>query len=88
MEAEANYAAGQLLFLADRFREEASGSAPSLAFVKSLSKGFGNTMTSTLWRLVEQAHGVALPLKYNATVLKALQNGMTAADAFAKFGFM
>jgi hypothetical protein len=25
--------------------------------VKSLSSGFGNTMTSTLWRFVEQAHG-------------------------------
>jgi hypothetical protein len=24
--------------------------------VKSLSSGFGNTMTSTLWRFVEQAH--------------------------------
>jgi hypothetical protein len=57
MEAEANYAAGQLLFLADRFVAEATASAPSLAFVKSLSSGFGNTMTSTLWRFVEQAHG-------------------------------
>jgi Zn-dependent peptidase ImmA (M78 family) len=57
MEAEANYAAGQLLFLADRFVAEATASAPSLAFVKSLSSAFGNTMTSTLWRLVEQAHG-------------------------------
>jgi Zn-dependent peptidase ImmA (M78 family) len=57
MEAEANYAAGQLLFLARRFVEEATASVPSLAFVKSLSKGFGNTMTSTLWRFVEQGHG-------------------------------
>ncbi|MBH5396625.1 DUF955 domain-containing protein [Bradyrhizobium sp. CNPSo 4010] len=57
MEAEANYAAGQLLFLAGRFVEEATSSVPSLAFVKSLSRGFGNTMTSTLWRFVEQGHG-------------------------------
>ena len=57
MEAEANYAAGQLLFLAGRFVAEATASTPSLAFVKSLSSGFGNTMTSTLWRFVEQAHG-------------------------------
>lgn len=57
IEAEANYAAGQLLFLADRFAAEASDSAPSISLVKSLSKGFGNTMTSTLWRFVEQAHG-------------------------------
>lgn len=57
MEAEANYAAGQLLFLADRFVAEAVASTPSLGLVRSLSKAFGNTMTSTLWRFVEQAHG-------------------------------
>ena len=57
IEAEANYAAGQILFLADRFAAEATSSTPSLALVRSLSKGFGNTMTSTLWRFVEQAHG-------------------------------
>lgn len=57
MEAEANYAAGQMLFLAGRFVSEAISSSPSLAFVKGLSKGFGNTMTSTLWRFVEQGHG-------------------------------
>ncbi len=56
MEAEANYAAGQLIFLAKRFAVEATASAPSLALVRSLSAGFGNTMTSTLWRFVEQAH--------------------------------
>lgn len=57
MEAEANYAAGQLLFLADRFVAEATDSTPSLSLVRNLSKGFGNTMTSTLWRFAEQAHG-------------------------------
>lgn len=57
MEAEANYAAGQLLFLADRFRAEAISVPPSLDLVRKLSKTFGNTVTSTLWRLVEQAHG-------------------------------
>lgn len=57
MEAEANYAAGQLLFLAGRFGAEATASTPSLDLVRDLSKGFGNTMTSTLWRFAEQAHG-------------------------------
>ena len=57
MEAEANYAAGQLLFLADRFRAEATSSAPTLDLVRKLGRDFGNTVTSTLWRLVEQAHG-------------------------------
>lgn len=57
MEAEANYAAGQLLFMGPRFADEATASTPSLDAVKKLSKGFGNTVTSTLWRLVEHGHG-------------------------------
>lgn len=57
MEAEANYAAGQLLFLADRFVAEATASQPSLDLVRALHKSFGNTLTSTLWRFAEQAHG-------------------------------
>lgn len=56
MEAEANYAAGQLLFLADQFRTDACDSAPSLQHVRQLSERFGNTMTSTLWRFIEQGH--------------------------------
>jgi hypothetical protein len=56
METEANYAAGQLLFLADRFRVEATADVPSLNLVKGLSKKFGNTLTSTLWRFTEKAH--------------------------------
>jgi Zn-dependent peptidase ImmA (M78 family) len=54
MEAEANYAAGQILFMAERFVEEASASAPTLAMVRELNGRFGNTITSTLWRYVEQ----------------------------------
>lgn len=57
MEAEANYAAGQLLFLGERFRDEATSEAPTLDFVRRLSGVYGNTITSTLWRLTEQAHG-------------------------------
>ena len=54
MEAEANYAAGQILFMAERFVEEAGASAPTLAMVRELNGRFGNTITSTLWRYVEQ----------------------------------
>lgn len=54
MEAEANYAAGQILFMAERFVEEAGASAPTLAMVRELNGKFGNTITSTLWRYVEQ----------------------------------
>lgn len=57
MESEANYAAGQILFLASRFPEEAAASNPGLDLVKSLSKTFGNTVTSTLWRYTQEAHG-------------------------------
>ena len=57
MEAEANYAAGQLLFMSDRFRCEAIASQPSLGLVKKLGTQFGNTITSTLWRLVEHGNG-------------------------------
>lgn len=55
MEAEANYAAGQVLFLADRFRAEALDLPPSLQAVQTLKGRYGNTITSTLWRFVEQA---------------------------------
>lgn len=56
LEAEANYAAGQLLFLGGRFAVEALDDAPTLASVRALAKRFGNTITSTLWRYVEEAH--------------------------------
>jgi hypothetical protein len=56
MEAEANYAAGQILFLGSRFTDEANSVQPRLDAIQRLSKGFGNTLTSTLWRFVEEAH--------------------------------
>lgn len=55
MEAEANYAAGQMLFLGRRFVEEAASETPSLDLVRKLGGIYGNTITSTLWRLTEQA---------------------------------
>jgi hypothetical protein len=61
VEAEANYGAGQLLFLRRRFLAEALNSPPSLGLVRSLAKHFGNTHPSTLWRLVETA-GMDRPL--------------------------
>lgn len=61
MEAEANYAAGQILFLGKSFAERARAETPSMDAVKRLAKTFGNTMTSTLWRFVEEA-GVDRPM--------------------------
>ncbi len=57
MEAEANFAAGQLLFLQDRFVTEAKDLEVSLRTVKQLKEGFGNTYSSTLWRYIENVGG-------------------------------
>lgn len=67
LEAEANYGAGQLLFVQDRFAAEARDVGMSLASVKMLSERFGNTMTSTLWRYVEQL-GLLKPMVGLVTV--------------------
>lgn len=56
IEAEANYAAGQLLFLQEKFVVDASDCLRTLASVRSLAKRYGNTVTSTLWRYVESAN--------------------------------
>lgn len=53
IEAEANYGAGRLLFFQDQFREFISSSPPAFDVIKLATKRYGNTMTSTLWRLVE-----------------------------------
>ncbi|MBL9080882.1 MAG: ImmA/IrrE family metallo-endopeptidase [Planctomycetales bacterium] len=53
VEAEANYAAGRLLFMQELFAEQLRGSPLDFGHVKKLSGTFGNTMTSTLWRAVE-----------------------------------
>ena len=55
IEAEANYAAGSLLFLGEGFRKECRQVHPTIANVQMLRKRYGNTMTTTLWRMVEYA---------------------------------
>lgn len=52
-ESEANYAAGRLLFLRERFTDELNSSAPTLKLIRELGKDFGNTATSTMWRSIE-----------------------------------
>lgn len=57
MEAEANFAAGQLLFLRGRFKEQANDGPPVLERIRGeLKQGFGNTLTTTFWRFIEQSH--------------------------------
>lgn len=61
IEAEANFAAGRLLFLRDRFTAEARDCAPSLEAVRALKPIFGNTYTTTFWRCIE-TWGASLPI--------------------------
>jgi Zn-dependent peptidase ImmA (M78 family) len=53
IEAEANFAAGRLLFLRDRFTDEALSLSPQIVTIQSLQKTYGNTMSTTLYRFVE-----------------------------------
>ncbi len=55
IEAEANFAAGQLLFLRNRFIEQARSLPMEFRSVQNLNRVFGNTMSTTLWRYVELA---------------------------------
>ena len=54
IEAEANFAAGRLLFLGARFDDEIVAHPPTIASVQALAATYGNSITSTLWRMVEQ----------------------------------
>lgn len=53
IEAEANYGAGRLLFLADMFDTEAKEFRPIFESIKALSKKYQNSLVSTMWRLIE-----------------------------------
>jgi hypothetical protein len=53
IETEANYAARRLLFLRDRFKDQALGSEPSVQHVLDLKGTFGNTITTTFYGLIE-----------------------------------
>ena len=61
VEAEANFAAGRLLFLRERFTDEVCSVEPSIEAIRGLQKIFGNTLSTTLYRFVESA-GVELPI--------------------------
>jgi len=53
IELEANFAAARLLFLRDRFTEEARAMAERFTSIKNLQATFGNTLSTTLYRFVE-----------------------------------
>lgn len=80
VEAEANYAAGRLLFLQDAFIERLLSSPVSFDRVKALSKEFGNTITSTLWRVVESNEEAAFGL-----VSRHPQHAATAGEEDVRY---
>lgn len=53
IEAEANYGAGRLLFMQGLFDQMVRDSIPSFKLIQMGKKEFGNTLTSSLWRVVE-----------------------------------
>lgn len=55
IESEANYGAGRLLFPHDTFLEVVNSQSVNLETIRNVAKHFGNTITSTLWRYVENA---------------------------------
>lgn len=55
IEAEANYGAGRLLFLGESFTEVVRSSKIDLAGIQRLHTTYGNTITTTLWQVVERS---------------------------------
>lgn len=53
VEAEANFASSQLLFLQDRFVGEARDSALDFKTIEALAKRYANTLTTTFWRMIQ-----------------------------------
>jgi len=62
LEEEANYAAGRLLFLGDRFTAEARDVAPTADGIKRLARRYRASVTATLRRYVEQGPYIAMAM--------------------------
>lgn len=62
IEAQANFGAGRLLFFQDQLRDFVGLSTPNFALVQAIKKRYGNTLTTSLWRLVEALDVPALGL--------------------------
>jgi Zn-dependent peptidase ImmA (M78 family) len=55
IENEANFAAGQMLFFQEAFVRDARDLTAGISALTTLKKRYGNTITTTLWRFVEQS---------------------------------
>jgi Zn-dependent peptidase ImmA (M78 family) len=92
LEAEANYAASQLLFMQGQFAADARDLDMSIASVVKLSKRYGNSITSTLWRYVEEAHrersvvGLITPASKAAVQTETHRYCIESPDFRARFG--
>lgn len=53
IEAEANFGAGRLLFFGPKFSADAKDCNQSFKSIQALKTRYGNTLTSTFWRFVE-----------------------------------
>lgn len=62
IESEANYGAGRLLFLGSQFIEQVRSASMDMDAVKEFAKAFGNSLTTTLWRVVENLDEPAVGL--------------------------
>src|SRR5205823_4483027 len=62
IEAEANYGAGRLLFLGREFENVLRASPCNFKLIQGLHDSYGNTMTTTLWRVVELSLDAAFAL--------------------------
>jgi hypothetical protein len=60
LEAEANYGTGRLLFAGDIFKQELLDLPYSIKTTSSLSKRYGNSLTSTLWRVIDSTEHIPL----------------------------
>jgi hypothetical protein len=54
LEAEANYGAGRLLFLQERFASESHDLDLSFESIKILAQRYNNSIVSTFWRAIEE----------------------------------
>ena len=84
LEGEANYGAGRILFLGNRFLLESSDYPLQFDSIRKLAKIYSNTLTSTLWRFVEQ-RGETIPLLGFVSAHPKRQQGIITADQVCRY---